>query len=528
MSVSCNCAQSNATISPLLPTALQPIPNDIPAELRERRQWVAWRYQFAPDRNKPCKKPICSATGLEASTTDPATWGTMSAAMERCRQDELDGIGFVFSENDPFCGIDLDHCRDPKTGEIAPGAREIISKLGSYSEVSPSETGIKVIVKGKLPPTGRKCGNIEMYDKARYFALTGRRVQGTPAVIHDRQKVLNSLHASAFGQRHSKDQTRAKPHEHLGDDEKFALLWAGQWQGLYPSHSESDLAFCRLLFQMVGPNRDAIDRLFRASGLMRTKWDEVHYADNRTYGQGTIDQVLKPKVADARTLIPAPPCPRQFTVLQNHTENTSRRRVLDLRCRSWKCHACAIWLRNTWQQNICSHLASLPAGAAIYRFCVPLDFWRTRQRAIQRQDGSYVAVAGLDKLTVWTTVQLPGATTLTRSKAETEILAAIQAVPVGASRPIRTSTDWKLSKRKKQADAWKLLRRTRAASARSIAKKVQQAGIKCTMRECRGGVEAITEYAYPANMLNTEQADLILAKGNNITDYASREVAATG
>ncbi len=73
---------------------------------------------------------------------------------------------------------------------------------------------------------------------------------------------------------------------------KFESLMRGEWQGLgYPSHSEADEGLCGILVHKVGPNVELIDRVFRSSGLMRDKWDEVHGA--QTYGQATIARVLK-------------------------------------------------------------------------------------------------------------------------------------------------------------------------------------------------------------------------------------------
>jgi primase-polymerase (primpol)-like protein len=78
--------------------------------------------------------------------------------------------------------------------------------------------------------------------------------------------------------------------------EKFARLWNGDTSGYADGNnegrSEADFALCSLLAFWCGPDKDRIDRLFRQSGLMRPKWDERHYGDGRTYGQGTIGHAL--------------------------------------------------------------------------------------------------------------------------------------------------------------------------------------------------------------------------------------------
>src|SRR5262245_22628755 len=79
------------------PPALPVNPDGIPAELRERPQWVCWRYDHRRSRggaHKWTKLPLDAKTLRAASSTDPATWGEFAAAMDACRAGRLDGIGF--------------------------------------------------------------------------------------------------------------------------------------------------------------------------------------------------------------------------------------------------------------------------------------------------------------------------------------------------------------------------------------------------------------------------------------------------
>lgn len=169
----------------------------IPQPLLDCEQWLVW------DTDQKLPKQI---TGDMASVTDPTTWTTFDLAVERYNAGDLRGVGFVFTADDPYCGVDLDGCRDAETGEVAEWAREVVVMLDSYSEVSPSGTGIKVFIVGQLPTeTGRKFklpdmprfGDkepaIEIYDRKRYFAVTGQRLAGVSFDIEDRQPELNSL-----------------------------------------------------------------------------------------------------------------------------------------------------------------------------------------------------------------------------------------------------------------------------------------------------------------------------------------------
>jgi hypothetical protein len=185
--------------SDLLPVEL----NNIPKELKLFRQWVAWKAK--PSGNgKVSKIPIDPKTGKNASTTDPNTWSSYINAVLYYithKAENICGIGFVFKENDPFCGIDLDNCYDPKTGEIENTCLKILEYIDSYSEISPSNTGIKIIAKGKLPGSGRNFkgifgkSDVEIYDNARFFTLTGARLNIGSENVEDRSKeIVNSYH----------------------------------------------------------------------------------------------------------------------------------------------------------------------------------------------------------------------------------------------------------------------------------------------------------------------------------------------
>jgi len=153
---------------------LKPIPENIPDPLKILGQWVVWR---AEERNgKMTKVPYDPKTGKKAKSNDPNTWGSFTAAWEAYQKGGYTGIGFELSADDPFCGWDIDHCRDPKTGKIKDWGEYIIQKLNSYTEISPSGTGIRIICKASLPPGGRKKGNVEVYQDGRYLTITGQKI----------------------------------------------------------------------------------------------------------------------------------------------------------------------------------------------------------------------------------------------------------------------------------------------------------------------------------------------------------------
>ena len=105
------------------------IATNFPATLQQRDQWVLWRLESRGD--KTTKIPY-QPSGARADSTDPATWSDFATAQQAFINDaSFSGIGFVFSENDPFVGIDLDKCRDPDTGEVERWATAVLARFDS-------------------------------------------------------------------------------------------------------------------------------------------------------------------------------------------------------------------------------------------------------------------------------------------------------------------------------------------------------------------------------------------------------------
>ncbi len=151
--------------------------DNIPIELRALPQWVVHKQ----------KRPYNPRTGYGAKAGQPDTWADFDTATQAT---DFDGIGFEFKKDNGLIGIDLDTVRDPKSSEIDPLALEIITRAGSYTEISPSGYGFHIICRGSpsltwhkkpLPPNQikrivdgkRKTPEIEMYTEKRYFTITG-------------------------------------------------------------------------------------------------------------------------------------------------------------------------------------------------------------------------------------------------------------------------------------------------------------------------------------------------------------------
>lgn len=199
---------------------------DIPSELRVRPQWVVWTYEKKKDELAKvlydAKRP-----GRRAKSNTPATWTSFEQAERayRAHPKMWAGVGYVFSADDPYCGIDLDGCLDPSTGEVAPDALAIIDDLDTYCEISPSGTGFKLFCRGVWPkdarnkvattwwPDGKpaaidKPEAIEVFDRLKYFTITGK-AWSERRTCECRQHQLDELHTA----RMATDSPTSKPNK---------------------------------------------------------------------------------------------------------------------------------------------------------------------------------------------------------------------------------------------------------------------------------------------------------------------------
>jgi primase-polymerase (primpol)-like protein len=271
----------------------------LPPELLDYKQWVLWRK--AEVNGRITKVPISPWSGKAAPCDQPQTWSTYRHILYMLRRFRCDGIGFVFTEADPFCGIDLDHCREVD-GTIVPKALDIIGRFGSYTELSPSGLGAHILIRAKLSGKGRRARRIEIYDSGRYFTMTGKHLSGTPFSIHNRQQELENLMAELFPAASSFPGAVPRNSGNLSDDDlieraknarngnQFKRLWAGDTSDYGKDHSRADFALCRILAFWCGSDRERVDRLFRRSLLMRDKWDRR--TGNSTYGSLTVRAAL--------------------------------------------------------------------------------------------------------------------------------------------------------------------------------------------------------------------------------------------
>jgi hypothetical protein len=153
-------------------------------EIFNYKQWLIWN--FRGDGRKVPMNRWGDASGVDRNS-DFMTWDEANHLAET---KAIQGPAFVFTESDPFYGIDLDNAVDPKTLEVKPWAQEIVDEVGSYTEISPSLSGLKIWARGELPQGCRHRykvgdGELEIYESGRFFTFTGIYLECQPREVRD-------------------------------------------------------------------------------------------------------------------------------------------------------------------------------------------------------------------------------------------------------------------------------------------------------------------------------------------------------
>ena len=283
----------------------------IPEEMKKHNCWVCWSKDERS--GKTTKVPKNPKTGGMANATLSATWVTFSEAKDyyRCHTDDIDGVGYVFTEGNGVVGIDIDHCVED--GEIiSDEIHDLVDRCGSYVELSPSGTGIHMYVKGKWKETGGRKNNkigadmaIEVYPSKRYFTVTGNAF-GKAKVLTEDQELLDEIYDRYFAAKEESLALVPARLEDLGVEPEhikrlqerlenrhgwLALLWEGRHTK--ESESEADMALiCRLL-KICDGDEEAVKKLFMASPFAQRKdADHRKKLDREDYWRISIDNAM--------------------------------------------------------------------------------------------------------------------------------------------------------------------------------------------------------------------------------------------
>lgn len=314
--------------TPAIPAALE----EVPTALKGLPNWVVWRLETVNGRLT--KVPHVAGTNWtrHASSTDSTTWTDFKTAANGAVLSDSQGVGFVIhgvAIEQQLVGFDLDGCRNPATGELKPWAQKLVDLLDSYTEITPSKTGVRIWIRGNLP-TGTRVFNlspkfgygdkvkIEIYDSARYFTVTGEVLDPdpiftTPGVAErDLSKAYETCRSiqRECGEEKQTAQTtesESKPgvqieqtgtvlttkrellmHGNILSKSPFVVSDDHGNSVQYPSQSEADLGLCTAL-AIDGLDAEQIDEQFRQSVLCGSdrlaKWERL--------GQTTIAKAIK-------------------------------------------------------------------------------------------------------------------------------------------------------------------------------------------------------------------------------------------
>lgn len=196
--------------------AWNPIPTGAPKALSERRQWLLWRYEpgETPEK-KPRKMPYYADGGRrhsdQGSEKDRKRLATFEQARVVAAGGDWDGVGFAFLPAGDLIGIDLDGMIDGETGEVSDRLQGIVAACASYTELSPSGSGVHVICTlpqevreafetehGRCTFKSNKVG-VEVFADSQFFTFTGQ-AWGTPAgVVPISMATMRRLHVTVKG-----------------------------------------------------------------------------------------------------------------------------------------------------------------------------------------------------------------------------------------------------------------------------------------------------------------------------------------
>lgn len=241
---------------------------NIPIELRSLPQWVSVDMSIDPETGKPRKWPINPATKSKADVTNPFTWGTFEQAVALGQP-----IGFVFTESDPYCVIDLDNKPyNPATDEQLSRHTKILESFNSYTEKSISGFGYHIIVKGSVP-SGINRDKVEVYSSGRYMIFTGNVINSSPIqpyqewldILYGEMRPAPTVDLDDSFESEVSDAYICEMASNAANGDKYIALCNGDMTG-YPSQSEADFALLSIIAFYTKDNNQ-VRRLFRYSQL---------------------------------------------------------------------------------------------------------------------------------------------------------------------------------------------------------------------------------------------------------------------
>jgi len=349
----------------------------IPEFMKSRDQWIVWRWDFRNNVDGEIistKLPL-QINGKRASSTDPETWSSYDEAYEAYQNNtQYAGVGYIISKDDGIVGIDFDNCLQVSEDGVPTFNTDIlglIESYNSYTEASPSQTGLKMLGLGEIPKSvlnsgagsGFKVNNyledidIEVYQHSRFFTITSRKLTVKPNELDSIQGLIESIASSKTdgdpnSQLDFSDDDSSVDQEVVEDLQQavdthtqkanisiidrirnsvqadiFNALYSGNISK-YPSHSEADLAFTSMLYWWCAGNRMEVERIFAESGLNREKWrDRQDYRDGLWNIVDTGDHYMPENLKPTLDLPPLFALERQIDEVYKFVDQAEHERI---------------------------------------------------------------------------------------------------------------------------------------------------------------------------------------------------------
>lgn len=265
-------------------------------------------------------KVPCDANGQNCDPHDPKNWLTAEQAEAHAMLGH--GVGFVFTDNDPFFCVDIDHA--VVNGAWSPLVGQLYTAFpNSYFEVSTSGEGVHIFGSYTTIPD-HACKNtslgIELYHTKRFILLTGNCAVGDAGTDFTAElpSVISAFYPPRLDQKEQEWTTEPVAEWRgpesdsdlleiafrsggakaaFGGGVTFQNLWeadvsalSGKWpsEGRPYDASSADASLASMLAFWTGKNCARMERMMISSALNRQKW-----VDHKSYLQMTILNACK-------------------------------------------------------------------------------------------------------------------------------------------------------------------------------------------------------------------------------------------
>jgi hypothetical protein len=251
------------------------------------RRFVVWRWETR--QGAKTKVPYVAGVGRLAATDDPATWRTYEEACATFSKGTVDGIGYVLTKRDGFGALDLDHCRDKASGALEPWASEFVARADSYTEITPSGEGVRILgVACGVPdahyqlsrgPNGQK---VEVFHRAtRFITISENPLDRTPRRLNDISAILLELQAEKDSKKTNKSANGSSGAD-PGDDTAELIRQVTSGEAYHPAliplsarligsgmYAGAAVNFLRALMEQVPTERRDVRWLARHADVPR-------------------------------------------------------------------------------------------------------------------------------------------------------------------------------------------------------------------------------------------------------------------